>query len=511
MTRATRAAVSQEREVQIMLEFDEVQSPPGARIKVIGVGGGGGNAINTMIAEGLEGVEFIAVNTDMQALERNSAPLRLQLGSNLTRGLGAGANPDIGRDAALEDQARLAEVLEGADMVFVTAGMGGGTGTGAAPVIANVARELGALTVGVVTKPFTFEGARRRKFADQGLKALQDSVDTLITIPNQRLLAIAGNNTSLIDAFRRADEVLLHAVQGISDLITIGGLVNVDFADVKTIMSNMGMALMGTGRASGPSRARDAAEMAISSPLLEDVSINGATGILINITGGPDLALSEVSEASTLIQEAAHEDANIIFGTVIDEDMRDEIKLTVIATGFDKHLHQSQPQQNAYAQQPQHGYQQGPQHVAYGQQSQYGGYHNNYNQPQAPYEVRGAQANSYNQPQHNPYAAPQAPPQQKWGQNPYAPAPQAPPAQPQPAPQAQAAPPQAPAAQETVPAVALPPRATNPNIPALAQEARQPTISTVSSSSHVAARRPVTSEEDELEIPTFLRNKERNR
>ena len=319
-----------------MLEYEDVIVTPGAKIKVIGVGGGGGNAINTMIAEGLEGVEFIAANTDVQALERNLAPIKIQLGHALTKGLGAGANPEIGRNSALEDQARLMELFEGADMVFVAAGMGGGTGTGAAPVIANLAREAGALTVGVMTKPFAFEGSRRRRMADEGLMNLQECVDTLITIPNQRLLAIAGENTSIIDAFRKADEVLLHAVQGISDLITIGGFVNVDFADVKTIMSNMGLALMGTGRASGPTRARDAAEMAISSPLLEDVSINGATGILINITGGSDLALFEINEASMLIQEAAHEDANIIFGAVIDETMRDEIKLTVIATGFDR-------------------------------------------------------------------------------------------------------------------------------------------------------------------------------
>jgi cell division protein FtsZ len=302
-----------------------------------------------MIREGLEGVEFIAANTDMQALERNLAPLKIQLGEALTKGLGAGADPEIGRNSALEDQARLMEIFEGADMVFVTAGMGGGTGTGAAPVIANLAREAGALTVGVMTKPFSFEGSRRRRMADQGLLNLQESVDTLITIPNQRLLAIAGENTSIIDAFRKADEVLLHAVQGISDLITIGGYVNVDFADVKTIMSNMGLALMGTGRASGPARAREAAEMAISSPLLEDVSINGATGILINVTGGADLALFEINEASTLIQEAAHEDANIIFGAVIDEDMRDEIKITVIATGFDR-AQREEPLASSYQQ-----------------------------------------------------------------------------------------------------------------------------------------------------------------
>ncbi|PJB34091.1 MAG: cell division protein FtsZ [Deltaproteobacteria bacterium CG_4_9_14_3_um_filter_63_12] len=318
-----------------MLEFDDALDM-GARIKVIGCGGGGGNAVNTMIREGLEGVEFIACNTDLQALNENLANIKMQLGRNLTKGLGAGASPEVGRQAALEDQTLIAEVLDGADMVFVTAGMGGGTGTGGAPIIANIARELGALTVGVVTKPFSFEGKKRRRQADEGLAALKAAVDTLITIPNQRLLAIAGEQTSIMDAFKKADEVLLHAVQSISDLITIHGLINVDFADVKTIMSNMGMALMGTGYASGPKRAVEAAEMAVSSPLLEDVSIEGATGILINITGGPDLSLFEINEASMLIQEAAHEDANIIFGAVINDDMHDEVKVTVIATGFEE-------------------------------------------------------------------------------------------------------------------------------------------------------------------------------
>jgi cell division protein FtsZ len=317
-----------------LLEFDD--SVNRAKIKVIGVGGGGGNAINTMIASRLEGVEFLAANTDCQALEANLAPIKCPLGSSLTKGLGAGANPMIGRNAALEDISRLAEVLAGADMVFVTAGMGGGTGTGAAPIIAQVARECGALTVGVVTKPFGFEGKRRRKQAEEGIAALQESVDTLITIPNQRLLAVASNSTTMLDAFRRADEVLLNAVQGISDLITVPGLINVDFADVKTIMSNMGRALMGSGRASGDKRAVEAAQQAISSPLLEDVSIEGATGILINITGGPDMTLIEVNEAASLIQEAAHEDANIIFGSVIDANIVDEVRITVIATGFDR-------------------------------------------------------------------------------------------------------------------------------------------------------------------------------
>ncbi len=311
------------------------QSALGARIKVIGVGGGGGNALNTMIRAGLTGVDFIAANTDCQALANNKAPTRIQLGSRLTKGLGAGANPDVGRNAAREDQERIAEALAGADMVFVTAGMGGGTGTGAAPVIAEIARQIGALTVGVVTKPFAFEGNRRRRHAEQGIEELKSTVDTLITIPNQRLLEVADQTTSLLDTFRKADEVLLNAVQGISDLITIPGLINVDFADVRTIMTDMGVALMGTGRASGPKRALEAAQAAVSSPLLEDISIEGATGILINITGGPNMTLHEVNEASSLIHAAAHEDANIIFGSVIDERMKDELVITVIATGFE--------------------------------------------------------------------------------------------------------------------------------------------------------------------------------
>jgi cell division protein FtsZ len=316
-----------------LLEFDEVQQ---ARIVVFGVGGGGGNAVNTMISAHLDGVEFVSGNTDCQALDANLAPMKIQLGNGATRGLGAGANPDVGRTAAMESIDRIKEVLEGADMVFVTAGMGGGTGTGAAPVIARAAKEAGALTVGVVTKPFLFEGKKRKRQAEEGIAALQEAVDTLITIPNQRLLSVAGQSTTMLEAFRRADEVLLNAVQGISDLITVPGLINVDFADVRTIMSCMGRALMGTGRAVGDRRAMDAAQQAISSPLLEDVSIEGATGILINITGGPDLTLFEVNEASSLIQEAAHEDANIIFGSVIDPNMKDEVRITVIATGFDR-------------------------------------------------------------------------------------------------------------------------------------------------------------------------------
>lgn len=321
-----------------MLAFDDNELTKTAKIKVFGVGGGGGNAINTMITEGVGGVEFLVANTDLQALENNLADVKLQLGSKLTNGLGAGADPSKGRDSALEDEAHLAELLAGADMVFVTAGMGGGTGTGAAPVIANIAREQGALTVGVVTKPFQFEGRRRMKQAEEGIRNLANAVDTLIIIPNQRLLMISGDQTTILEAFKKADEVLLHAVQGISNLITVPGLVNVDFADVRTIMSGKGLALMGTGHSSGPSRAVDAAEMAISSPLLEDVSIEGATGILVNLTGGLDVTLAELNDALSLIEQAAHEDANIIFGNVIDESMRDEVSITVIATGFDSDL-----------------------------------------------------------------------------------------------------------------------------------------------------------------------------
>ena len=307
-----------------------------AMIKVIGVGGGGGNAINTMIASGMEGVDFIAANTDLQALDSNLAPLKLQLGPLLTKGLGAGANPIVGMQAAEEDTSRIEETLAGTDMVFVTAGMGGGTGTGAAPVLAQVAKEMGILTVGVVTKPFGFEGRKRMKQAEAGIVELQESVDTLITIPNQRLLNVVGNSTTMLDAFLKVDEVLLNAVQGISDLITMHGFINVDFADVRTVMKDMGRALMGTGYAEGDRRAIEAAEQAIASPLLEDASIEGATGILINLTYGPDMTLAEVTEANTLIQEAAHEDANIIFGSVIDANMEDQVRITVIATGFDR-------------------------------------------------------------------------------------------------------------------------------------------------------------------------------
>jgi cell division protein FtsZ len=317
-----------------LIELDDNAS--GAKIKVIGVGGGGGNAINSMIAGNLEGVEFIAANTDCQSLESNMATVKITLGGQLTKGLGAGANPEVGRNAALEDVGRIAEVLQGSDMVFVTAGMGGGTGTGAAPVLAQVARECGALTVGVVTKPFFFEGKRRRRQADEGIEHLQKAVDSLITIPNDRLLDLAGPEMAMVEAFHKVDEVLLHAVQGITDLITVPGLINVDFADVRTIMSNMGRALMGAGRSSGKRRALEAAEQAIASPLLEDAAIDGATGVLINITGGPNLTLAEVREAAAMIQEAAHEDANIIFGSVIDPNFGDEVRITVIATGFDR-------------------------------------------------------------------------------------------------------------------------------------------------------------------------------
>ena len=306
----------------------------GAKIKVIGVGGGGGNAVNTMIKSGLEGVEFIVANTDAQALKASLASHKIQLGKDLTKGLGAGADPDIGRDAALEDRLELQECLSDADMVFITAGMGGGTGTGAAAVVAQIARELGALTVAVVTKPFAFEGKRRRKHAEQGVGRLRECVDTLITIPNQRLLQVATPDLSMLDAFKLADNVLVNAVRGISDIINTPGLINVDFADVKTVMSSMGHALMGIGYGAGAERALIAAKQAISSPLLEDVDIEGATGILINITAGTNVSIMEVNNACMVIQEAAHEDANIIFGAVIDEALGDEIRITVIATGF---------------------------------------------------------------------------------------------------------------------------------------------------------------------------------
>jgi cell division protein FtsZ len=308
----------------------------GARIKVVGVGGGGSNAVNRMVAAGLDGVEFIIANTDRQALQLNAAPNRLQIGAKLTKGLGAGADPNVGRQAALEDTEKLIEALDGADMVFVTTGLGGGTGTGAAPVIASLASELGALTIAVVTKPFKFEGRKRQLQAERGLEELRECVDTVITIPNERLLATIGRTTSLNDAFTSADDVLRQAIQGISDLILVPGLINLDFADVKTIMAGMGLAIMGTGMAEGEGRAMAAANGAISSPLLEDASVKGARGVIINVTGGPDLSLIEVSEASAIIQEAAHEEANIIFGAVVDPSMQGRVKITVIATGFDR-------------------------------------------------------------------------------------------------------------------------------------------------------------------------------
>ena len=306
-----------------------------ARIKVIGVGGGGGNALNTMISSGLEGVEYIAANTDSQALDSSLAPTKIQLGPQLTKGLGAGGTPDVGRKAALEDVQRIAEAVQGADMVFVTAGMGGGTGTGAAPIIAQIAKDQGALTVGVVTRPFFFEGRRRTRNAEHGVEELIASVDTIITIPNQKLLSLGDDDLSMLEAFQKADDVLVQAVRGISDLIVNAGMINVDFADVKTIMSNTGRALMGTGYARGERRAIEAAQMAINSPLLDDVSVEGATGILINFTAGPDIRLREINEAASLIQESADDDANIIFGVVTDPDATDFVKVTVIATGFD--------------------------------------------------------------------------------------------------------------------------------------------------------------------------------
>ncbi len=318
-----------------MFEFVEKDESP-AKIKVIGVGGGGGNAINTMIKAKLDSVEFLVANTDAQALKANMAPLKIQLGHELTKGLGAGANPDVGRDAAIENREQLKEVFAGSDMVFITAGMGGGTGTGAAPVIAEVAKEMGALTIGVVTKPFIFEGSQRARQAENGLKELKKAVDTLITIPNQKLLSIASKSTSMLDAFKRADDVLLHAVKGVSDLITNHGFINVDFADLRTIMSETGMALMGAGAATGESRALEAAQMAISSPLLEDIDINGARGVLVNISAGESLTMHEIEEANVIIQEKAHEDAKIISGVVMDEEMGDELRVMVIATGFGK-------------------------------------------------------------------------------------------------------------------------------------------------------------------------------
>lgn len=311
---------------------DNVQQ--NAVIKVIGVGGGGGNAVRHMLNSDVEGVEFICANTDAQALHDLDAKQVIQLGGNITKGLGAGANPEIGRQAAMEDRDRVADAIKGADMVFITAGMGGGTGTGAAPIVAEVAREMGILTVAVVTKPFQFEGGKRMSVAEAGLKELEESVDSLITIPNEKLLAVMGKKTSLLDAFASANDVLLGAVQGIADLITRNGMINVDFADVKTVMSEMGMAMMGTARATGENRAREAAEAAVRSPLLEDINLQGAKGILVNITAGMDLNLGEFSEVGDIVREFASDSATVVVGTVIDPDMTDELKVTVVATGL---------------------------------------------------------------------------------------------------------------------------------------------------------------------------------
>lgn len=328
--------------------FDDEPPTAGARIKVVGVGGGGGNAVNHMIEARIEGVEFLVANTDLQALKRSQAPIKLQIGAKLTKGLGAGANPEIGRDAALEDTEKIIEALEGADMVFVTVGLGGGTGTGAAPIIASLAAELDALTVAVVTKPFPFEGRHRLRQAESGLEELRSVVDTLITIPNERLLQAADRNMALGDAFKMADDVLRQAVQGISDLITIPGFINVDFADVRAIMKGMGIALMGTGHALGENRSIEATQRAISSPLLEETSINGARGVLVNITGGNDLTLFEVDEAMRVIHDTADPEANIIFGTVQDERMQNEMKITVIATGFEQQAQQQTKGENVH-------------------------------------------------------------------------------------------------------------------------------------------------------------------
>src|SRR2546425_12499895 len=318
----------------INIFIDDEPPVTGARIKVIGVGGGGSNAVNRMIEMGIEGIDFVVANTDLQALKRSRAPVKIQLGGRLTKGLGAGADPEVGRQAALEDTDKIIEVLEGSDMVFVTTGLGGGTGTGGAPIVASLATELGALTVAGVTKPFGFEGLRRLQQAEQGLNELHESVDTVITIPNERLFGAVAQTASVTDAFKTADDVLRQAVQGISDLITVLGFINLDFADVRTIMQGMGMALMGTGFARGENRAIEATQEAISSPLLEEASIKGARGVLINITGGHDLTLYEINTAASIVREEADDDANIIFGHVIDETMQDAMKITVIATRF---------------------------------------------------------------------------------------------------------------------------------------------------------------------------------
>jgi cell division protein FtsZ len=321
---------------RVMFQLAEPNIMNSAKIKVIGIGGAGGNAVNTMISCNLKGVDFIAANTDSQALGASHSPIKIQIGAEVTKGLGAGSDPDVGKRSAIETKDALKDTLAGADMVFITAGLGGGTGTGGAPIVAEIAKELQILTVAVVTKPFLFEGKKRNMQAEEGIEELRKIVDTLIVVPNQRLLSLGGKNLSLLEAFKKADDILYHAVKGISDLIMVPGLINLDFADVKNIMSEMGMALMGTGISSGENRAIEAAQRAISSPLLEDNTIQGAHGILLNITGGPDMTLFEINEASSLIQSEAHEDANIIFGTVVDENMGDEIRITVIATGFNE-------------------------------------------------------------------------------------------------------------------------------------------------------------------------------
>lgn len=322
-------------EIKSKLKFHLVEDRFGAKLKVIGIGGGGGNAINRMIQTGIEGVEFISVNTDLQALSSNRAKMKVQIGEKLTKGLGSGGRPDIGKEAAIEDTERLIEIIEGADMVFLTAGLGGGTGTGSTPILANLAAEMDILAIAIVTLPFEFEGKVRAKQAQEGLAELKNAVDTVIAIPNERLLQTVNLDTSIQDAFKMADDILRQAVQGVSDLITRPGLINLDFADVKSVMKGMGMAFMGTGIASGENRALDAAQKAISCPLLVDTSIQGAQGVLINITGGKCLTLHEVSKASQLIHSQSHPEANIIFGTVIDESMKEMVKVTVIATGFD--------------------------------------------------------------------------------------------------------------------------------------------------------------------------------
>jgi cell division protein FtsZ len=339
-------AVDGYKESRRFITFESEPLITGANIKVIGIGGGGGNAINRMIEAGIEGVQFLVANTDLQALKTSRASVKLQIGEKLTKGLGAGGDPEMGRQSALEDTEKIIEALEGADMVFITTGLGGGTGTGAAPIVASLATELGSLTVAVVTKPFRFEGRRRQRQAEQGLHELRECVDTVITIPNERLLNAVSKGTPFHESFKLADDVLRQAVQGISDIITVPGLINVDFADVKTIMAGMGMALMGTGSATGDNRALEATQRAISSPLLEEASIDGAKGLLVNVTGGMDLTLFEVNEAMSIIHDSADPDANIIFGAVLEERLKDAMKITVIATGFEKAAVAAEPIRN---------------------------------------------------------------------------------------------------------------------------------------------------------------------